>query len=145
MKNDMGQGNELIDTILDIGRECLLQRQGMSMEADISQVDFAVVDMLGTSNKISCKELAKTIKLSASRCSRIVDRLQRKGYVARRQNPHDRRAVEVSLTAKGLRLKKNIERLKTRCEKKIVGAIKPDDVNIVKAGIRILRQSLSLQ
>ena len=140
----MEEKNELIDTVLDIGRQCLLQRQGMSMEADISQVDFAVIDILKTDQRISCKELANIMKLSTSRCSRVVDRLLQKGYVVRRQNVHDRRAVEVSLTAKGKRLKKNIEKLKTRCNEKIFGAIEPKDVDIVRKGMRILRKSLRL-
>ena len=114
------------------------------MEADISQVDFAVIDILKTDQRISCKELANIMKLSTSRCSRVVDRLLQKGYVVRRQNVHDRRAVEVSLTAKGKRLKKNIGKLKTRCNEKIFGAIEPKDVDIVRKGMRILRKSLRL-
>ena len=141
----MQRKNELIDTVLDIGRQCLLQRQDMSMEADISQVDFAVIDALQAVGKISCKQLAKTMKLSTSRCSRIVERIQRKGYVVRKPNPQDRRAVEVSLTAKGIRLKTNIEKLKTQCEKRIFGAIDPKNIAAVKKGMRILRASLMLQ
>lgn len=140
----MGNKSELIDTVLDVGRQCLLQRQGMSIEADISQVDFAVIDMLKTGESISCKELARTMMLSTSRCSRIVDRLQRKGYVGRKSNPIDRRAIDVFLTVEGMRLKKNIEKLKTQCEKRIFGAMGPRDVGIVKKGMRILRQSLRL-
>ena len=138
----MQRRNELIDTVLDIGRQCLLQRQGMSMKADISQVDFVVIDMLQTGKRISCKELAKSISLSTSRCSRIVERLQCKGYVERKPNSSDRRAIEVSLTLKGVRLKKNIENLKSRCEKRILNNIAPKDIEIVKQGIGILRKSL---
>lgn len=140
----MGNKSELIDTVLDVGRQCLHQRQGMSIEADISQVDFAVIDILKTGERISCKELAKTMMLSSSRCSRIVDRLQRKGYVERKPNPTDRRAIEIFLTAKGMRLKKNIEKFKTQCEERIFGAMGHRDIGIVKKGMRILRQSLRL-
>jgi MarR family 2-MHQ and catechol resistance regulon transcriptional repressor len=137
--------NELINTVLEVERECLLQRQGMSLEADISPVDFAVIDTLEAEGKISCNELSKKMKLSASRCSRIIDRLQRKGYIMRKQNPRDRRAVEVSLTEKGMRLKNNVERLKARCEKRIFNAIEPDNIEIVKKGMKILRNALHLQ
>lgn len=138
----MQKKNELIDTVLDIGRQCILQRQGMSMKADISQVDFVVIDMLQIGKRISCKELAESINLSTSRCSRIVERLQCKEYVERKPNPSDRRAIEVSLTLKGVRLKKNIENLKSQCEKRILSNITPKDIEIVKQGIGILRKSL---
>ncbi len=138
----MQEQNDLIDTILDIGRECLLQRQGMSFEADVSQVDFAVIDVLKKGEKTSCKELAESMGLSTSRCSRIIDRLLQKGYVARNQSADDRRAVEVSLTEKGLVLKKNIGKLKKQCEKRILGVMDPEEIKIVEQGITILRRSL---
>jgi DNA-binding MarR family transcriptional regulator len=141
----MRRKNELIDTVFDIGRQCLLQRRGISMAADISQVDFAVINVLQIGSRISCKDLSKTMKLSTSRCSRIVERLQRKGYVVRNTNPRDRRAVEVSLTTKGMRLKKNIEKLKGQCEKKIFGSIGQKDIGVVKEGMRILRNSLEMR
>lgn len=137
--------NELINTFLDIGRQCLIQRQGMSMEVDISQVDFAVIDALPIKKGISCKELAETMSLSTSRCSRIVERLQSKRYVERKTNPNDRRAVEVSLTEKGLHLKKDIENLKAQCEKRILKNMGEKDIEIVKKGIEILRKSLRMQ
>jgi DNA-binding MarR family transcriptional regulator len=117
----------------------------MSIQADISQIDFAVINMLNAGERISCKELARMMDLSTSRCSRIVERLLRKGYVVRKPNPDDRRAIEVSLTAKGIRLKKNIENLKTQCEKRILSAIEPGDIEIVRQGIGILQRSLRIQ
>jgi DNA-binding MarR family transcriptional regulator len=136
--------SEFIDTVLDVGRQCLLQRQGMSIKADISQVDFAVIDMLKTDECLSCKELAQIMRLSTSRCSRIIERLQRKGYVERNIGDVDRRVIQVSLTAKGGRLRKDIEKLKTQCEKRIFSAIDPGDVELVKKGMKILRESLVL-
>lgn len=141
----MQERNDLIDTILDIGRACLLQRQGMSTEADISQVDFAVIDLLQAGEKISCKDLSESMDLSSSRCSRIVERLQKKGYVERKQNCDDRRAVEVSLTSKGIELKKGIGNLKRQCEKRILSTMNPDEVEIVEQGITILRKSLRIR
>ncbi|MBN1602942.1 MAG: MarR family transcriptional regulator [Chitinispirillaceae bacterium] len=141
----MQNKNELIDTILDIGQQCLLQRQGMSVQADISQIDFAVIDILDSGEKVSCNDLANKLNLSPSRCSRIVERLLRKGYVERKPDPEDRRAIEVSLTTKGGRIKRDIEKLKTECEKRLLGTIGPGDIEIVKQGIGILRKSLSIQ
>jgi DNA-binding MarR family transcriptional regulator len=140
----VGEKSEFIDTVLDVGRQCLLQRQDMSIEADISQVDFAVIDMLKIGESLSCKELARKMRLSTSRCSRIIERLQQKGYVERKPGDVDRRAIRVSLTAKGGRLRKDIEKLKAQCEKRIFSAINPEDVEFVKKGMKILHESLVL-
>ena len=133
---------KLIDTVFDIGRQCLLQRKGISVKADISQVDFVVIDLLDSDGKLSCNDLSKRMGLSVSRSSRIVDRLLHKGYVLRKTNPQNRRAVQIYLSQKGKKLKKNIEKLKGECEKKIFGGIDAKEIEIVERGIVILQQSL---
>lgn len=133
---------KLIDTVFDIGMQCLLQRQGISLKADISQVDFVVIDLLGDDEKLSCKDLSKRMGLSVSRSSRIVDRLLHKGYLLREINPTNRRAVQIYLSRTGIKLKKNIEKLKNECEKKIFGGLDVKDIEIVERGIVILQQSL---
>lgn len=138
----MDNSPHFIDTILDIGRQCLLQRQELSTEADITPVDFAVIEAIRPGEKLSCKDLADTMDLSSSRCSRIVDRLQNEGYLERRQNGDDRRAIEVSLTEKGCALRENIERLKEECEKRILSNMNEREMSTVKEGMRILRTSL---
>ncbi len=138
----MARDNELINTVLDIGRKCLLQSQDISVGADISQRDFVFIDVLEVGQKLSCNELAGKVGLSVSRSSRIVDGLVRSGYVVRRVNPDDRRAVHVSLSPKGVKLKKNVEKLKRECETRIFGAIAPEKLEIVRQGMWILQQSL---
>jgi DNA-binding MarR family transcriptional regulator len=135
---------KLISVVFEIGRECLLQMQSVSLGADISQGDFIVIDLLEIGEKLSCNDLAVKMSLSVSRSSRIVDRLVRKGYVLRKANPKDRRAVQVSLSAKGIRLKKNIDKLKTQCEKQIFGAMDTKDFEAVKHGILILSKALKI-
>lgn len=138
----MNESLHFIDTILDIGRQCLLQRQELSMEADISPVDFAVIETMRPGEKRSCKDLADAMELSSSRCSRIVDRLQNEGYLERRQNGDDRRAIEVSLTEKGCQLRETIGRLKEQCEQRILSNMNEREMETVKEGMRILHTSL---
>jgi DNA-binding MarR family transcriptional regulator len=55
-------------------------------------------------------ELAEALWLDKSTASRVLDALERKGYVARRPHRHDRRALRLVLTAAGRRLLARIER-----------------------------------
>ncbi len=116
--------------------------QSLSAAADISHRDFVVVDLMETGRKYSCNELSGAMGLSVSRGSRVVDRLVHKGYVKRRANPVDRRAVEVFLSRKGIRLKENIRKLKMECEQRILGSINTSDIPTVRKGMETLRQSL---
>lgn len=46
-------------------------------------------------------DLAERVTLSRSRVSRIVDDLERAGYVSRKEHPDDRRSALVAVTARG--------------------------------------------
>ena len=131
-----------INALFSIGMDCLLQRQSISLKADISQREFIAIDLLDRTEKVSCNDLSKRICLSVSRSSRIVDRLVHKGYLVRKTDPNNRRAVQVYLSPKGINLKRNIERLKKECEKKIFSGIDEQNLEIVEKGMIILQQSL---
>ena len=50
------------------------------------------------------KELADEVVLSPTAMSRFVDRVEAAGYVRRRPDPDDRRALQVTLTDEGVEL-----------------------------------------
>ena len=78
--------------------------------------------------------------LSASRGSRITDKLIAKGFFSRRTADHDRRAVEIALTAKGSLFQKRIETIKAKCEKKIESGISNKQKKIIKEGLKTLNE-----
>lgn len=51
---------------------------------------------------VSLKELAKRMQMTIPASSLLVEALVTKGYVERRPNPNDRRAVRITLTEKGI-------------------------------------------
>jgi DNA-binding MarR family transcriptional regulator len=74
-------------------------------EAGVVQLD--VYDVLlnleeAPDHHLKMSELADRVLISKSGLTRVVDRLEKLGYVERGSCPGDRRAVYASLTAKGL-------------------------------------------
>lgn len=65
----------------------------------------------GIDGDVIPSEIAKKLKFSRARMSRILDSLESKGYVQRRTDPNDRRRVLVSITEEGrdFAAKKNAE------------------------------------
>jgi DNA-binding MarR family transcriptional regulator len=57
---------------------------------------------------LSAGLLAKGFGVSPGRVTRILDGLEKKHLMQRRPSAYDRRVMEVSLTPKGARLKKNL-------------------------------------
>jgi DNA-binding MarR family transcriptional regulator len=59
------------------------------------------VDAIGTHEQLTLNELADSLYVTPSTASRTIEELVRKGLVERRQDPVDRRAVCLTLTAQG--------------------------------------------
>src|SRR5918992_3702800 len=73
-----------------------------------AQADALAV--LGQAGPLSLKELGGLLIAEAGHPSRLVDRLVAAGYVERVPADDDRRRVELSLTPKGRRLEKQVQR-----------------------------------
>ena len=58
---------------------------------------------------IEMSELARKLGLDNSTVTRLIVRLEKKGWVSRKQSRRDRRAIKIQLNPKGLTIQKDIE------------------------------------
>lgn len=99
------------DTALEpFGLLMLSVRQALSRVAErtltehkfgINLTQLRVLTVLDMQGPLSATELARRIGHDGGALTRLLDCLQDKGYVARRPNPNDRRAIEVQLSDEG--------------------------------------------
>lgn len=99
------------DTELEpFGLLMLSVRQALSRVAErkltehkfgINLTQLRVLTVLDKQGPLSATELARRIGHDGGALTRLLDCLQDKGYVARRPNPNDRRAIEVQLSDEG--------------------------------------------
>jgi DNA-binding MarR family transcriptional regulator len=59
------------------------------------------LEAIGTQGQLTLNELADSLYITPSTASRTIEELVRKELVERRQDPDDRRAVSLTLTAQG--------------------------------------------
>jgi DNA-binding MarR family transcriptional regulator len=57
--------------------------------------------VIAPGRRLTMFELADALLVSRSGATRLIDRLQKRGWVARRTAPHDRRVVRAELTREG--------------------------------------------
>lgn len=69
-----------------------------SMSLEEYDVLFQLVDRGGS---LRMSDLADAVLVTRSSCTRLVDRMERSGWVERRAVAEDRRAIEVAVTASG--------------------------------------------
>ena len=70
----------------------------------------ALFVLAAAQHSVRVSDLAKSLHMSLASASALSDRLVRLGYVGRRSDPTDRRAVLLELAAKGSRLLARLER-----------------------------------
>jgi DNA-binding MarR family transcriptional regulator len=78
---------------------------------DLTFTQLRALFVLATAeHSVRVSDLAKSLDMSLASASALSDRLVRLGYVGRREDPADRRAVLLELAAKGSRLLSRLER-----------------------------------
>ncbi len=71
----------------------------------LSRHQASILDHLDEVEPTSVMELAAHMGVTAATMSLSIDRLERKGYLARGKDPKDRRRVHVRLTTAGVRIR----------------------------------------
>jgi DNA-binding MarR family transcriptional regulator len=71
---------------------------------DLSLVEFMALKKAAEKNNISIQEMAGNLKFTTSGATRIINRLENKGYVTRERSPVDGRVCCVPVTVKGTQI-----------------------------------------
>lgn len=81
--------------------ECFNERLS---KLGITRVQWIALYFMGKYENISQSELGEKMDIKASSVARLIDRMERDGYVIRKRDPKDRRMTNLILTEDGKRL-----------------------------------------
>ncbi|WP_134587553.1 MarR family winged helix-turn-helix transcriptional regulator [Pseudomonas aeruginosa] len=104
---------------------------------DVSVTQCYAVETLVKQGPLRLQALAEEMFLDKSTASRVVDTLERKGYVSRVEDPEDRRAVRVQATEAGADLYERIRADLIAEEKEMISGM-PAEVR--QGALTLLRQ-----
>jgi len=82
-----------------------------------------ILRVIGASSGLSQQDLAKTLTMQPSRLVVLVDELEEKGLVERRDSREDRRVYALQLTAKGRRALDGVTRISLEHDDAICAAL----------------------
>ena len=92
-------------------RELTARSPDAWVDVDLTFTQLRALFVLAAADRpVRVSDLARGLKMSLASASALSDRLVRLGYVGRRTDPADRRAVLLEVAAKGSRLLGRIER-----------------------------------
>jgi len=98
--------SEIMQSLRQIFRAIQDYSQEVSKQFGITGPQLWALKIISADGSLSLGELTKKMYLHPSTVSGVVDRLEKKGYVARDRGREDRRVVTVHLTPEGKKLVK---------------------------------------
>ncbi len=142
VKGKLLKNSQIIDLIIDLKYKCSQSEIDIVDKLSLSQSDYQAINKINFKEIISCNDLADRMCLSLSRISRIIENLVKKDLITREESKDDRRIKLVALTENGFKIKKEIERYKKDCEKKITKAFNESEIKSLELKIKKLIEVL---
>lgn len=105
---------------------------------DISVTQCYALESLAQQGALRSQALADLLKLDKSTITRVVDALVRKGYVLRRRDAEDSRALALEITASGRELYEKIHRQLIQQQAELLADLDPETRGAAAAVIRRL-------
>jgi len=118
----------ILSLVYEMKQKCAQVDQGLMDDLNISQSELLFFSSLDNCLGLSSPELAKNMGLSASRVSRVVDKLVVNGYLDRNTDTSDRRAITLCLTPKGKVVRSKIDEVRNECEARLLGTIPSEEI-----------------
>lgn len=112
---------------------------------DLSLVEFMALKAAYEKNGLPMQEIGNAINFTKSGATRIIDRLENKGYVKRERSPLDGRVCCVPVTAKGAEIISKIMEEKTRDLGEQLKDLDPETLDHMKDILEILLQAMQPQ
>ena len=142
---DSEMEKNLVDLIIELKKGCMEDEKQIRALCNVSLAEYKAVLEINITERITCNVLSEKMGLSASRGSRIIDGLVRKGYLLRMENPEDRRSFVLSLSSKGAEIKKQIEQERNNCEYRLRKNLSAREVELIKEGLKLIAKVFNQQ
>jgi DNA-binding MarR family transcriptional regulator len=131
----------LYEAVTDLVRLYQFRDRNLICCHDVSVTQCYALETLARGGPTTLGSLASKLMLDKSTTSRVVEALERKGYVKRTQHPDDARSIRLTATSKGRSLQESIRRNLIEEERAIIGDL-PEDVR--SAAVRVVRDLANL-
>lgn len=124
----MGASSGIMGMVYEMKKKCAQIDQRLMDELELSQSELLFFSSLNDCQAISSPGLAKDMGLSPSRVSRVIEKLVVNGYLDRKPDVTDRRAITLCLTEKGKVVREKIDKVKSDCEARLLETVPSEEV-----------------
>lgn len=133
---------ELAELTFQLLADCQHKEEKIAEQLKITVSEFRCVRAFRGDKQLQVKHLVERIQLSGSRLTRILESLEKHGYVTRTIDPNDRRSITVALTKKGIALSTTLEKRYLQIHEEILDGIPKEMHGILITGLNNMLTSL---
>jgi DNA-binding MarR family transcriptional regulator len=139
----MAQLDEHVCFLLDVATRRITRFYNRRLRRfGITYNHLFILTCLWEQDGVHVKDLAKQLDLDSSSLTGHLDRLERVALVVRQDDPDDRRAVRVFLTAKGRRLQAQLEPISQELKETLQRGVPPERVAALRAALQNISRKL---
>lgn len=107
----------------------------------ITRVQWIALFYLGQDEYFNQNELAMKMKITRSSITRLIDRMEKEGYVKREKELNDRRITRLFLTEKGIKLREILIPEDEKFNRIILQNISSEELNIFKRVLKKMEEN----
>ena len=139
----MAQLDEHVCFLLDVATRRITRFYNRRLRRfGITYNHLFILTCLWEQDGVHVKDLAKQLDLDSSSLTGHLDRLERVALVVRQDDPDDRRAVRVFLTAKGRCLQAPLEPISQELKETLQRGVPPERVAALRAALQNISRKL---
>jgi len=112
---------------------------------DLSMVEFMALKAAYENENFSIQDIGSTINFTKSGATRIIDRLETKGYVKRERSLTDGRVCCVLVTDKGSQIISQIIMKNTKYVEELLQDLDPQAIDKIKTAMEVLIKAIHRQ
>lgn len=132
----------MFELIMQIRKKCLQTEEKIRSELSLTPGEFNGLLSIEPGEKVLGVTFSHRMGLSPSRGSRVIGRMLKSGYIELRTVPDNRRAVEASLTPKGMRMRMKLIARMGECEDRIMVQLDRKQAEEVKSALSVLVEAM---
>jgi DNA-binding MarR family transcriptional regulator len=118
--------SELNQAVIQFYEKLFSWESAIAKNSGLSPQQNHTIEIIGDEGPIRMKPLAEKLGVTTGTLTVMIDRLQQAGYVERKNDPNDRRAFNVELTAAGWKIHAEHHAYHLRLAEDIAGRLGQD-------------------
>lgn len=126
----------------DVTRFLRKQFDRRAVRFDLTRAQWRALKRLSYNEGLRQAELAEQLELEPIAIGRVIDRLQKAGFVERRADPNDRRAWRLHLTPRAHAVVGDMEKISTELIREAQKGISASDMKALMATLGVMKHNL---